>query len=147
MKVSGTGAASGAGSAQRAGRPTADGFAPQAGGEVRESAAPGATSGVSPLTSLDALLALQETLSPTERRKRAIRRGGGLLDQLDQIKLTLLEDGDPRHALDRLRAMSREARDNTEDCGLDGVLDEIDLRAEVELAKDEMRRKSQAVAA
>lgn len=147
MKVSGTGAASGAGSAQRAGKPAAGGFAPQAGASAREAAAAGATSNVSALGSLDALLALQETLTPMERRKRAIRRGGGLLDQLDQIKLTLLEDGDPRHALDRLRAMSREARDGTEDSALDGVLDEIDLRAEVELAKDEMLRRSQAVAA
>jgi len=148
MKVSGTGSTAAAGAAaQRSARPTAEGFAPQAGEGAREVAAPGAVAGTSALTSLDVLLALQETPGPTERRKRAIRRAGGLLDALDQVKLALLEDGsDPRSALDRLRSLTRDLRDGTDDLGLESVLDEVETRAAVELAKDEMARKAQALA-
>lgn len=143
MKVSGTGAASAAGAAQRSSRPAADGFAPEAAAGAREAAPAGAPSGVTALTSLDALLALQETPGPLERRKRALKRAGGLLDALEQIKLAMLDEGaDPRGALDRLRALLRDARDDTEDMGLEGVLDEVETRAAVELAKDEVAREA-----
>ena len=148
MKVSGTGSTAAAGAAQRSGRPSAEGFAPQASDGARESSAPGAVAGTSALTSLDVLLALQETPGPTERRKRAVRRAGGLLDALDQIKLSMLEEGgDPRGALDRLRVLTRDMRDQTDDMGLESVLDEVETRAAVELAKDEMARKAKVLAA
>ncbi len=148
MKVNGTGPTAAAGAAQRSSRPSAEGFAPQASGGAREAAAPGAVAGPSALTSLDVLLALQETPGPTERRKRALRRAGGLLDALDQVKLALLEEGgDPRGALDRLRSLSRDLRDGTDDMGLESVLDEVETRAAVELAKDEMARRARELAA
>jgi len=147
MKVSGTGATAATGVASRANRASGDGFAPSASDAAHQTAATGATSSVSSLGSLDALLALQETLTPTERRKRALRRAGGLLDALDQIKLSILEEGDPRHALDRLQSLARNLRDQTDDAGLEEVLNEVDLRAEVELAKDEMVRKGKDHAA
>jgi hypothetical protein len=132
MKVGGTGAASGAGATSRSARPAAGGFAPQSGGSVRETAATGAMGGVAALGSLDALLALQETPGPLERRRRAVRRANQLLDSLDQIKLAMLDGAaDPRSALEQLRTLSRDARDGTEDLG-----------TEVELAKDEMARKA-----
>jgi hypothetical protein len=143
MKVGGTGAASGAGATSRSARPAAGGFAPQSGGSVRETAATGAMGGVAALGSLDALLALQETPGPLERRRRAVRRANQLLDSLDQIKLAMLDGAaDPRSALEQLRTLSRDARDGTEDLGLESLLDEVDLRTEVELAKDEMARKA-----
>ncbi len=147
MKVNGTGPAAAAGAAQRSARPSADGFAPQAIEGAREAVAPGAVAGTAALTSLDVLLALQETPGPTERRRRAIRRAGGLLDALDQVKLALLEEGgDPRGALDRLHALTRDLRDQTEDMGLESVLDEVETRAAVELAKGEMARKAEVLA-
>jgi hypothetical protein len=148
MKVSGTGAAGPTGLTPRAARPAADGFAPRASEGARESVAAGPLGQIGSLGSLDALLALQETPGPLERKKRAMRRAGGLLDALDQIKLAILDEAaDPRTALDRLRILSRDARDGTEDPGLESVLDEVDLRAEVELAKDEMARKAKVLAA
>ncbi len=148
MKVSGPGATAATGPAARSTRPSGDGFAPEAGEGAREAAAPRAVGGVSALGSLDALLALQETLTPVERRKRAIRRAGGLLDALEQMKLSLLEEGgDPRGALERLRLVARDARDDTEDGGLEAVLDAVEVRAEVELAKDEMARRARDLAA
>ena len=44
------------------------------------------------------------------------------------------------------RRLLRDARDGTEDPGLEAVLDEVDVRAEVELAKDEMARKAKLFA-
>jgi hypothetical protein len=72
MKVSGAGSTTALGSARSANRSVATGFDPA----VEETAAPAAAaraSAVGAVNSLDALLALQETLSPMERRKRAVR--------------------------------------------------------------------------
>ena len=143
MKVSGTGSTPATGVSQRSARPAADGFAPQAAEGGREAAGAGAAGPVGALSSLDALLALQETPGPTERRKRALKRAGGLLDALDQVKLALLdENGDAQAALMRLKAMVRDFRDQTDDMGLESVLDEVETRAAVELAKAEMAQKA-----
>ena len=100
------------------------------------------TGGASAVGSLDALIALQEVDSPLERRRRAIHRAGRLLDALDKLKLALL-DGEPSAAdLQRLAATVREQRDNTGDPGLQALLDQIETRAAVELAKLEPRGPS-----
>jgi hypothetical protein len=146
MKVTGAGTTAATGAASRQSRGSVEAFMPQAAEGVRETAAPGALSGVGALSSLDALLALQETTGPTERRRRAVRRAGSLLDALDQVKLALLEDGSGvRVALDRLQAVTRDMRDETDDLGLEGVLDAVETRAAVELAKAEMARKAQGM--
>jgi hypothetical protein len=88
-----------------------------------------------PLGALDQLLALQEAAEPLTGRRRAIRRASDMLDLLDDIKLGLLGGGIARSTLGRLTALVRETRDHFEDPGLKGVIDEIDLRAQVELAK------------
>lgn len=59
---------------------------------------------------------------------------------LDDVKLSLLDGGNPMVALERLRGAVREQREGTEDPRLEGVLDEIETRAAVELAKQEMSR-------
>ncbi len=62
-------------------------------------------------------------------------RAGRLLDGLDQIKLALL-DGDPApEQLHRLASAVREQRIGSEDPGLQALLDQIETRAVVELAK------------
>ena len=90
--------------------------------------------------SVDALIALQETSGPLERRRRAAQRGGRILDALDEMKLALLEGLTRPEAIERLRRLVREERAATDDPGMEGVLDEIDVRAAVELAKQEMSR-------
>ena len=143
MKIgSGAGAASGpSGVGARGSGASAAGFGPLA--AASGAAGPAAASAASApgmVGGLEALLALQDIGGPLERRRRAIARGGRLLDDLDQVKLALLDGGDPGSALQSLSRACREDRARGDDAGLDGVLDEIDLRAAVELAKAEAAR-------
>lgn len=100
------------------------------------SAAPVArAAGVTGVASLDALLALQEMGGPLERRRKAVGRAGRILDVLDDLKMAVI-DGEVSGAhLDHLMRAVRDQRENTEDPRLEGVLDEIEMRAAVELAK------------
>ncbi|RYF92488.1 MAG: flagellar assembly protein FliX [Caulobacteraceae bacterium] len=100
------------------------------------SAAPAArAAGVTGVASLDALLALQQADGPLERRRKAVGRAGRILDVLDDLKLAVI-DGEVSGAhLERLMRAVRDQRENTENPGLEGVLDEIEMRASVELAK------------
>ena len=84
---------------------------------------------------VEALLALQDVGGPLERRRRAVRRAGRILDVLDEIKVALLEGELGGADLDRLRRAVRDERERTEDPALEAVLDEIELRAAVEVAK------------
>ena len=91
---------------------------------------------------VDAILALQEMGGPLERRRRAVRRAGRLLDVLDDVKLGLLAGDMSQAKLDALRTAIRDEREGTEDARLEGVLDEIETRAAVELAKLECARRA-----
>lgn len=139
MKVTGPLGAASTPAARPAAR-GAGGFAlPTTGGAVSAAQA-GATSSASGVASAAALMALQGVEDPTERRRRAIRRGSGLLDRLDELKLALLGGQDGTAALGRLARDLREERDEEGEPSLKAVLDQIDLRASVELAKAEMSR-------
>jgi hypothetical protein len=136
MKVNGPGAGAptnAAGGARRAGGP---GFAPATGATGAELASY-SVAGAGGIASVAALLALQETPPPLERRRRAVARAGKLLDVLDEVKLALLGGEGSGVALDRLKGAVVEARDATDDPRLEGILDQIETRAAVELAKRE----------
>src|SRR5579872_6719116 len=90
--------------------------------------------------SIDALLALQEVGGPLERRRKAVRRAGAILDVLDEVKLALLDGGVSPEALGRLMDAVKLERGGADDPKLQGLLDEIETRAAVELAKLEMAR-------
>lgn len=91
---------------------------------------------------VSALMALQGVETATEGRRRGIRRGRGLLDRLDEIKLALLAGESGESALVGLARDLGEHRPDEADAGLKGLLDQIDLRARVELAKAEQRRSA-----
>jgi hypothetical protein len=140
MKVTGPGASGPIGASGGAKRADGGGFALAGPGGAAGSSAPPPISGAGAVGSLGVLMALQGTPEPLERRRRAVRRAGRLLDVLDEVKLAMLEGGGSALVLERLRGAVREARDGTDDPSLEGVLDEIETRAAVELAKQEMSR-------
>jgi hypothetical protein len=140
MKVSGPTGPSQAGGVRSARPQSAGGFSPVAPQGVAEASGLGGASGVAQVSSLEALIALQEVGGPLERRQRAAARGGRLLDALEQLKVGLLEGRVTAATADALGRAAREQRQLTDDPRLEGVLDEIETRAAVELAKLEMAR-------
>ncbi len=141
MKVNGVGGPA-VPSASRPASKNADGFRLPGSGGAGATSAASASSASSGLAGVSALMALQGVEDPTERRRRAIRRGSTLLDKLDELKLGLLGGESAPVSLQGLARAMNEARDGNEEPGLKAVLDQIDLRAAVEMAKAESRRKA-----
>lgn len=88
---------------------------------------------------IDALMALQGVEDEAERRRRSVKSGRDALDLLDELKAALLGGRLQPSALARLKISAAELKMQSGDPGLDGVLAEIDLRVEVELAKAGIR--------
>jgi hypothetical protein len=103
-------------------------------------AAPAASAAASTVADVSALMALQGVEGPLEKRRRAVKRGVGLLDRLDEMKMALLSGDADEATLDRLARTLREERPDDGNPELNALLDQIDLRASVELAKAELRR-------
>lgn len=97
-------------------------------------AAPARIANAEPTTSLDALLALQSVDDPLQARKRTVRRGRALVDALDGVMTDLLLGRVAEGRLNQLVALIGQVRDPTSP-ELDSLIDEIELRARVELAK------------
>lgn len=95
----------------------------------------GGVTGSSPVNAIDALLALQQVDEEGDATERAQRHGGRILDRLDEIRHGLLTGALSRASLIELSRSVRAERPQVSDPRLGGVLDEIELRAEVELAK------------
>jgi Class II flagellar assembly regulator len=109
---------------------------------VSEEEAPrntGAATSLRSVSSLDALMALQGVEDPAERKKRAVAKGRNALDLLDSLKVALLDGSVDSSTLARLKVAAEGLTDRSGDGGLDTVLDEIDLRVAVELAKAGVR--------
>lgn len=88
---------------------------------------------------LETLLAVQgmQPEDRREKRRRGLQRGRQSLDLLDDLKLSLLAGEPMPSVLLKLRSLTSAKLEDTGDTGLDGVLAEIDLRAQVEIAKRE----------
>jgi hypothetical protein len=136
MKVSGPSGPSAAGSARPTPSPGgAGGFEPIISPAASGAAGVARAGGVSAVSSLDALIALQEVGGPLERRRRATGRASRILDALDELKIELLAGGLTPTVVEALARAVRDQRALTDDPRLEGVLDEIETRAAVELAK------------
>ncbi len=98
----------------------------------------------SSIAAVDALLAVQSVEDPTARaaKKRMRVRADKLLGELDKLKNALLTGTMTiGHCIDIADVVASH-RENIDDPGLTGILDEIDLRAQVEIAK--MRKALEA---
>ncbi len=100
------------------------------GGAARASAATPAM----PMAGLDAILALQTVGDFRESRRRSVKRGASMLDALESIKADLLVGNVSADRLDALVGQLASMREHGEP-DLDAVIDDIELRVRVELAK------------
>ncbi len=82
-----------------------------------------------------ALLALQEVPDAVAQRSKARQQGQRVLDRLEQLRFDLLEGRVPAETIERLSQEVDNAQARTDDPQLNDVLDEIRVRAHVELAK------------
>jgi hypothetical protein len=95
---------------------------------------PGTVAGVGGI--LAAQTVGQEGAAPNyEERQRRAKRGQEMLDRLEEIRRGLLLGAIPKDQLGELARLVREKRERGADTVISRLLDEIELRAEVELAK------------
>jgi hypothetical protein len=97
--------------------------------------------GPGPIAALDSILALQDMGDATDGRSKGLAHGEQLLDILDSVRDGLLAGGIPRTTLNRLAVAVTRRHDVFADPKLQDVLDQIELRAHVELAKLEQLDK------
>ncbi|HEV2533480.1 flagellar assembly protein FliX [Phenylobacterium sp.] len=140
MKVTGTGGVGQAGGARGTQRSADGSFRLPSMGETAGPAQSSNVSTAHAVMGVEALLTLQDVGGPLERKRRAVGRAGRILDLLDGVKLALLEGRISGDALIRLQGAVREQRAGTDDPRLEALLDEIETRAAVEIAKLEQAR-------
>lgn len=135
MKIEGPSKTSGAGSAKKAGKVGSDGSF-----EDFIASAPKGTGSAAPTHSIarvDALLSVQGAESPTERaaRKRMQERGADILKELDKLRHSLLTNNLTIGQVVDIADVVASHRERVVDPRLTAILDEIDLRAQIEMAK------------
>jgi len=101
----------------------------------------GIVAGPGPIAALDSILMLQGMDDSTEGRAKGRAHGEQLLNLLDAVRDGLLAGGIPRSTLNKLAAAVTRRHDAFADPRLQDVLDQIELRAHVELAKLEQLDK------
>lgn len=137
MKVTKTGPVKSTGSAQKAKKSNDDGAFADA---LRDASGAGdvdspvATSSVGPVESI---LAAQQSADPTEHRSRGLllSHGNDLLDRLDQLRMAILNGVVPKERLQDIAKRLRERKISSDDPKLNEIIEEIELRVEVEIAK------------
>jgi len=97
--------------------------------EIAAGAAPSA------ITAVDSLLALQEIADPQAGRRKAVKRAYDILDTLETIRLGLISGSLPVTRLKALINLVEMRRESFNDPDLARLIDEVDLRARVEIAK------------
>jgi Class II flagellar assembly regulator len=135
MKISNAGPTTGPGQPRRTGSRSGD----PAGEftrhiDMRPAAARSVTPAM-PLAALDGVLAIQEVPDAAAQRRRAVRRGHALLDELHELRLGLIDGRLSEATLRRLAALLDTAEPPLDDPKLATVLDQIELRAALEMAK------------
>jgi hypothetical protein len=142
VKVEGPKSTSSAGPARRTQAPSGTGgkeFASELEKvtDADETAAP-AVEGAGGVVGLGGILAAQNVSErdggPQERRRRA-QRASDLLDRLEEVRRGLLLGAVPKDRLADLAKLVRDRRERGADPAVARLLDEIELRASVELAK------------
>lgn len=136
MKVEGPSKSSGVGGTKKSGSVGgADGsFEDFIAKAPKESAAAAPTRSIA---RVDALLSVQAAESPTERaaRRKMRERGEGILKELDRLRHAILTGTMTLGQVIDIADVVASHREKVTDPGLTAILDEIDMRAQIEIAK------------
>ena len=92
---------------------------------------------MAPLAALNSLLAIQEVPDAMVGKRRAVLQGDALLDELKALQIDLVQGSVSEDRLRSLSGMLDQPRPAIDDPELTRLLDDIELRAAVELAKFE----------
>ncbi len=103
-----------------------------------EATAAAPPSGTSPLTTVNSLLSLQEMPTSSEGRSKGLAMAEDLLGHLEIIRHGLLAGQIPQNKLKEVVKVVMQERTMSKDPALDEILNDIELRVKVELAKLEM---------
>lgn len=144
MEIKSTGRADPVSSVKRTARAAAAAGTSFAAEEIADAKTAAALTGSGPIAAVDTILALQEVEDSTDSHTRGVHHGEQLLNLLDEVRDGLLAGGIPRATLNRLALAIAKRRESFLDPKLQTVLDEIDLRARVELAKLEQVKRPSA---
>ena len=94
-----------------------------------------AVSSVAASANVGGLLSLQEVSDEDFARQKTIKQGENLLKSLDALRQSLLLGAVPLDVLRTLESRLAQQREMTVDPKLHAIMDDIELRAAVELAK------------
>jgi hypothetical protein len=103
--------------------------------QLDETSEAGAAHGVSGTGAVSGVLGVQEVDDALAHASRGKLRAQDILDRLEDLRLQLLTGGLSREKLVQLARIVNVRRAQVTDPRLAEILDEIDLRAQVELAK------------
>lgn len=134
MKVEGPGGANSASKSKKSSSASDVDFSQYMKGGASEASGAGAAQSIA---QLDVLLAAQAVEDPTARaaKKKVRARADDILGKLDQIRIAMLGGNlTVGHMIDVADVVASH-RDKIQDPVLTSIIDEIDLRAQVELAK------------
>lgn len=93
------------------------------------------------VASVGALLALQGDMDPRESGKRMMARAHKILDVLDELKIAVLAGKAADTNIAQLERVLKHAREDVDDKGLASLLEQVEIRAQVEKAKLEQLRR------
>lgn len=148
MKIQGpdqSGKVSASKKAGKSGASRASGFSSLLGADDAE--APAHTAAAGAIAGIDALLIAQESDDPAQRaaKGRMYRRADDLLQELDKIKIGMLAGTLSVGNLIDIADVIASHRERLNDPQLSSLLDEIDLRAQIEIAKMRMAMDASGV--
>ena len=91
------------------------------------------------ISSVDSVVALQEITGDNTDERGAKSRANLILDKLEDIRMGLLMGQIPKSNLEELSKILILARENSIDSNLLEIIEDIELRAKIELAKLEIK--------
>lgn len=145
MKISGFNPIKSAGGVKKRGNASSVGsFADLLGiSDTDDAAASAAAASVSSTVSVGNLLSFNEIQDDGQGKQKLMQQGNDMLDSLEQLRRSILAGSVPVHVLRNLNSQLSLKKQYIADPALLAIIDDIELRASVELAKIETAMQNQ----